>query len=117
MYVVDLTEQAKANPAPFGLVRIRHKAPDAEEATEHTYAMTSAPAASFDAGSLDLRFAYTVAAFADVLRGSEDAQKWSLDQIAATARATAGKDPDRLELVGLVEKAARLRGTPLQVAH
>ena len=113
MYVVDLTEQAKTNLAPFGLVRIRHKAPDGEDATEHTYAMTGAPAASFDAASIDLRFAYTVAAFADVLRGSEDAQKWSLDQIAATARATAGTDRDRLELVGLIEKAARLRGTPI----
>jgi Ca-activated chloride channel family protein len=113
MYVVDLTEQAKTYPAPFGLVRIRHKTPDGEDATEHTYAMTGAPAASFDAASIDLRFAYTVAAFADVLRGSEDAQKWSLDQIAATARATAGTDRDRLELVGLIEKAARLRGTPI----
>ena len=96
MYVVDLTEQAKTNPAPFGLVRIRHKAPEGEEATENTYAMTGAPAASFEAGSSDLRFAYTVAAFADVLRGAEDAQKWSLDTIAATARATAGTDKDRL---------------------
>lgn len=118
MYVVELTEQGKQTPAPLGLVRIRHKAPEGEEATESTYAMAGAPAMSFDDASLDLRFAYSVAAFADVLRGAEDAQKWSLDLIATTARATAGKDGDRLELVGLIEKAARLRGTPLaQIAR
>ncbi len=118
LYVVDLTEQAKANPGALGLVRIRHKAPDGDVATENTYAMTGAPAADFDTASVDLRFAYSVAAFADVLRGAEDAQSWSLDRIASTARATAGTDKDRLELVGLIEKAARLRGTPIaQVAR
>ncbi len=118
LYVVDLTEQAKSNPGPLGLVRIRHKAPDGDTAVENTYAMAGAPAATFDDASLDLRFAYTAAAFADVLRGSEDAQKWSLDRIANTAYATAGKDTDRLELVSLIEKAARLRGSPLsQVAR
>jgi Ca-activated chloride channel family protein len=118
MYVVDLTEQAKQSPGPLGIVRIRHKAPEGDQATESTYGMTSAPSRTFEEAPLDLRFAYSVAAFADVLRGAEDAQKWSLDRIASTARATAGKDADRLELVGLIEKAARLRGTPLaQVAR
>jgi Ca-activated chloride channel family protein len=117
MYVVELTEQAKAAPGPLGLVRIRHKAPEGETATEAAFAMGSAPAQSFDAAPADLRFAYAVAAFADVLRGAEDAQRWSLDTIAQTARATAGQDRDRLELVALIEKAARLRGTPLAVAR
>jgi len=117
MYVVDLTEQAKAHPGPLGLVRIRAKAPDGDVAAESTYAMDGAPAPSFDAASPDLRFATSVAAFADVLRGAEDAQKWSLDMIAATARTTAAGDRDRLELVGLIEKAAKLRGTPLAVAR
>ena len=117
LYVVELTEQAKTKPGPLGLVRIRHKAPDGDVATESTFAMAGAPAASFEAAPLDLRFAYSVAAFADVLRGAEDAQKWSLDLIASTARATANQDRDRLELVGLIEKAAKLRGTPLAVAR
>ncbi|MBA2543994.1 MAG: DUF3520 domain-containing protein, partial [Deltaproteobacteria bacterium] len=115
LYVVDLTDQAKANPGPLAMVRIRHKAPDGDVAAESTYAMTTSPAASFDTASPDLRFAYTVAAFADVLRGAEDAQKWSLDRIANAARDTAGGDRDRTELVTLIEKAARLRGTPLAV--
>jgi Ca-activated chloride channel family protein len=117
MYVVDLTDEATAHPGPLGLVRIRAKAPDGEVAAESTYAMAAAPAASFDEASTDLRFAYAVAAFADVLRGAEDAQKWSLDRIAQTARATAGADRDRQELVSLIETAAKLRGTPLTVAR
>ena len=117
MYVVSLTEQAKAMPGPLGLVRIRHKAPDGEVAAESTFAMAGVSAPSFEAASPDLRFASAVAAFADVLRGAEDAQKWSLDMIARTARGAAGQDRDRLELVGLIEKAARLRGTPLAVAR
>jgi Ca-activated chloride channel family protein len=117
MYVVELSEQAKAAPGPLGLVRIRHKAPDGEAAAESTFAMAGAPAPSFEEASQDLRFAYAVAAFADVLRGAEDAQRWSLDTIAQTARATAGQGQDRLELVALIEKAARLRGTPLAVAR
>jgi len=117
MYVVELTEQAKAAPGSLGLVRIRHKAPDGEVATEATFAMAGAPAPSFEAAPPDLRFASAVAAFADVLRGAEDAQKWSLDMIAQAARAAAGQERDRLELVGLIEKAARLRGTPLAVAR
>ena len=117
MFVVELTEQAKAQPGALGLVRIRHKAPDSDVATESTFAMAGAPAATFDTASTDLRFAYAVAAFADVLRGAEDAQTWSLDVIAKAARDTTNQDPDRLELVGLVEKAAKLKGKPLAVAR
>jgi Ca-activated chloride channel family protein len=117
LYVVELTDQAKATPGPLGLVRIRHKAPDGTVAVESTFEMTGAPAATFEAAPADLRFAYCVAAFADVLRGAEDAQTWSLELIASTARATANQDPDRTELVELISRAARLRGTPLALAR
>jgi Ca-activated chloride channel family protein len=69
MYVVELTEQAKAAPGPLGAVRIRHKAPDGEVATEAAFAMAGGPAPSFEAASQDLRFAYAVAADAQPLRG------------------------------------------------
>ncbi len=100
-----LTEQAKPNPATFGLVRIRHKAPDGDEATENTWRR---PRRS-------TRDRWTFASPTGWRRSPTccaDAQKWSLEQIAATAKATAGTDRDRLEL-GLIEKAARLRGTPV----
>ena len=120
MYEVELTAGARLAPAPLGLVRIRHKAPEvgaADTATEATFAMTTPPAPSFAAASADLRFAFAVAAFADVLRGAEDAQRWSLDEIAAIAREAAGDDRDRSELLTLIGAARGLRGTPATVAR
>lgn len=117
LYELQLTEQAQAAPGPLATVRIRHKHPEGETATERAYAMTGAPAASFDGAGIDLRFAFAVSAFADVLRGAEAAQRWSLDHIAAVARAAAGADHERLELVSLIEKAHALRGSPTTVAR
>ncbi len=76
-----------------------------------------ASASSFDAASADLRFAFAVAAFADVLRGSDEAKGWSLERLAQLAREAAGSDPDRAELVSLIERARSLRRTPATVAR
>lgn len=134
--VTSLYEVVLAVPnKPLGAIRIRHKLPEADasiprgaqppappakpagspppvdersESTEETFAMAAPPAASIDAAAPDLRFAFAVAAFADQMRGGEDAQHWSLDQIAALARTAAG-DKDRDELVGLIARARVLR--------
>ena len=58
------------------------------------------------AASPDLRFAFAVAAFADVLRGGAE---WSLGDIRALAQGAAGDDKDRIELVTLIDKARSLR--------
>jgi Ca-activated chloride channel family protein len=115
MYEVQLVEGAAKRP--LGLVRIRHKAPDGQVATENTFAMTGAPAASFDAASADFKFAFAVASFADMLRGAEDAQDWSLGHAIKVARDNAGADKDRLELVELMTKAQALRGPRTTVAR
>jgi Ca-activated chloride channel family protein len=99
------------------MVRIRHKAPEGTTATEAAFGMAAAPAASFDAAVPDFQFAYAVAAFADVLRGADDAKGWSLDRIAEVARAAANGNADRSEFVALVMKARALRGTPSTVAR
>jgi len=117
LYEIELTPAARLAPAAFGLVRIRHKAPDGDRAVEHTFAMAGAPAPAFEAASIDLRFAFAVAAFADVLRGADEAKGWSLDKIAAVARAAAGDAADRAELVSLIERARSLRGTTATVAR
>ena len=113
MYEVELTAAAKARPAPLGTVRIRHKQPEMESATESAFAMASPPAASLAAASNELRFAFAVAAFADVLRGGPE---WSLDEIRAHAQAAAGNDKDRAELVSLIDRARSLRGTKKEIA-
>jgi Ca-activated chloride channel family protein len=118
MYELELTEQARVAPAPLAMVRIRHKAPEGSDtATEHTFAMSAPPAPSFEAAAPDLQFAFAVSAFADLLRGQDDAKRWSLEAIEQVARATAGTDPDRGELVSLIEKARRLRGSATTVAR
>ncbi|HEY0192752.1 MAG TPA: VWA domain-containing protein [Kofleriaceae bacterium] len=118
MYELELTAAGVAHPAPLGVVRIRHKLPEGDApATERAFAMAAPPAASFDAAAPDLRFAFAVSAFADLLRGQDDAQRWSLDAIEQVARATAGDDADRRELIALIDQARRLRGTPVGIAR
>ncbi len=79
--------------------------------------MASAPVPAFEAAPTDLRFAFAVSAFADVLRGADEAKGWSLDKIAAVAREAAGDNADRAELVTLIERARSLRGTTATVAR
>ena len=71
--------------------------------------MVGGPAASFAAASPDFRFAFSVAAFADILRGGQDAEHWSLTQVRDLAAAASGTDGDRKELVGLIDKAIAIK--------
>ncbi len=110
LYEVELTAAGKQTNAPLGGVRIRHKAPSGEKAVEAAYPMVGAPAASFANSSADFRFAFATAAFADVLRGGQDAERWSLADIRDMAKAAAGDSADRRELVSLIEKTMTLTG-------
>jgi Ca-activated chloride channel homolog len=110
LYDVELTAQGKLAGAPLGTIRIRHKQPRGEKATEAAFPMIGGAAASFANAPVDLRFAFAVAAFADVMRNGQDAEHWSLAQIRDLARRAAGDDADRQELVGLIEKAIAHRG-------
>jgi Ca-activated chloride channel family protein len=110
LYEVELTAEGKQAKAPIATVRIRHKAPTSDKAIESAFPMVGGPVASFASATADFRFAFAVAAFADTLRGGEDAEHWSLVQIRDVARAAAGSSEDRNELVTLVGKAITLRG-------
>jgi len=110
LYEVELTDQGKQTSAPIASLRIRHKEPRGEHATEAAFPMVGGPAGSFASAPADLRFAFAVAAFADILRGGEDAEHWSLAQIRDLAKAAAGDREDRTELVGLIERAMTLPG-------
>jgi Ca-activated chloride channel family protein len=110
LYEVELTDAGKQQNAPIATVRIRHKAPNGEKAIETGFPMAGGPVASFANASADFRFAFATAAFADVLRGGEDAEHWSLAEIRKVAAAAAGDDADRKELVALIGKAMTLKG-------
>jgi Ca-activated chloride channel homolog len=112
MYELELVA-GSAPTAPLGLVRIRHKAPEGDRAVEETFAMADGAVPAMNAASPDLRFAFAVAAFADVLRG---ATAWSLDDIRALADGAA-TNTDRRELVGLIDRARALHGQAATVAR
>ena len=110
LYEVELTAEGKQSNAPLGGVRIRHKAPTGEKATEAAYPMIGGPMKDFAGSSADFRFAFATAAFADVLRGGQDAEHWSLADIRDMAKASAGDNAERRELVSLIEKTMTLTG-------
>jgi Ca-activated chloride channel homolog len=111
LYEVELKGGPRDKTAPIAVVRVRHKAPKATAAEESAFAFRPADmAASFAAAPADLRFAFATAAFADVLRGAEDAEHWSLAEIEKMAAAAAGDDADRKEMVALIGKARALKG-------
>jgi len=117
LYELELTEQGKRANAPLGSVRIRHKQPRGEKATEAAFAMPGRAMAAFANAPADFRFAFAIAAFADVLRHGQDAEHWSLARIRDLAKAAAGDDDDRKELVGLIEKAITLKSRTAQLTR
>src|SRR5690606_1637297 len=84
-------------------LRLRYKRPgkDGSRLIETPIAAASLRKAPSDT----LRFAATVAAYADALRGGARIGDWGWQEIRASARASAGGDPLRAEFVGLVELA------------
>jgi Ca-activated chloride channel family protein len=110
LYEVELTAKGQRAGAPFATLRTRHKQPNGEQATEAGFPMVGGPAATFSAASADFRFAFAVAAFADILRGDQDAEHWSLAKVHDLALGAAAGDADRQELVGLIDKAIAIKG-------
>ncbi len=114
LYEIELAKAdvtADVTPADLATVRVRHKAPKGVDATEAAFGFgAGAMASTFAAASDDLRFAFAVAAFADVLRGAEDAEHWDLAAIRRIAADAAGADADRAELLAMIDQAITLEG-------
>jgi Ca-activated chloride channel family protein len=107
LYELELAGDARDGVAT---VRVRHKQPRGTVASEAAYAMpATARAASFAAASSDFRFAFAVAAFADVLRGASDAKGWDLETIRQIVAPLVGTSAERAEFLQLVDKALALR--------
>ncbi len=109
LYEIELTEKGKQAKAPLGSVRIRHKTPAGSTATEAGFPMVGGSAVSFANSSADFRFAFAAAAFADVLRGGQDAEHWSLTNIRDVAKLAAGDSAERKELVTLIDQAIAIK--------
>ncbi|MCE9576682.1 MAG: VWA domain-containing protein [Deltaproteobacteria bacterium] len=113
-------DKTPANVVPL-VVRVRHKAPRGTTATEAVFKFDPANLASqFSAANDDMRFAFAVAAFGDVMRGGADARDWKLEEIRAIAHGAAGSDLDRAEFLKLVDRAIELKrgaGNLTAIAH
>jgi hypothetical protein len=94
-------------------VRIRSEAPGPEApAAEFSYALTGAQLkSSFDETSDAFRLAVAAGSFAEILRGSPHMAEISLLQVGRIAKGAAREEyPEDAELVGLIDRAAELRG-------
>jgi Ca-activated chloride channel family protein len=102
LYELDTRTSAKGTLAT---VHVRAKTPSGTVAEERAFPFaTDSVARSFAGASPDLRFATAVMGFGEILRGSNYASGWTLDQIddIATPLAT---DTDRAEFLSLVRRA------------
>ncbi len=108
-YGDDKPKAANATAAgELAHMRLRYKRPG-----EDTSRLIERPVLRSElrsAASPTLRFAATVAAYADGLRGGKHLEQWSWEDIARTARQTIGSDPwrQRAEFIELVDSARRL---------
>jgi Ca-activated chloride channel homolog len=111
LYELELAAGWAGKTEPLATVRVRHKEPRGETATEAAFPLAaSSIAPAFAQATTDMRFAFAVAAFADVMRGGEDAKKWDLKTVRSIAQAAAGTSEDRKELVSLIDRAIAIRG-------
>lgn len=116
LYDVELVSPRERAGSPL-VVRVRHKPAKnalhggSDEAIESAFAMPAgAIASSFEEAPESYRFAVAVAGFAEVLRKSPHAASVQLEDVERLAAAATGGRRERVELVGLVQKATALAG-------
>lgn len=104
-------------------VRLRHKPAKnalhggSDVASEASFAMPKeAVLRSFDDAPDNFRFAAAVSGFAEILRHSPHAAEWRFADVERIASRAATGRQDRVEMLGLVRKAAQLSGQPLTTA-
>ncbi|MBX3207757.1 MAG: von Willebrand factor type A domain-containing protein [Labilithrix sp.] len=116
LYDVELVNPKQIAASPL-VVRMRHKPAKnalhggSDEAIESAFAMpASAIHASFEEAPESYRFAVAVGGFAEVLRKSPHAASVPLENVERIAAASTQGRRERVELVGLVQKATKLAG-------
>ncbi len=114
LYEVALTDSAagaigSGAAAAVATVHLRYKQPDGDAATEITRVVTASELAkSFDVAPSDLRFDAAVTEYAEILRQSKHSQGARWGDVLGILGATAGENPDRRELMALVQGARAL---------
>jgi Ca-activated chloride channel family protein len=103
---------ADAAPASneLAFVRLRYKKPDADDSKLLEYPITKGSVATLEKLSPDFRFAASVAAFGQLLRGGKYLGNFGYDEVAQLARGAVGEDTEgyRREFLSLVKLAGTL---------
>ena len=95
-----------SEPVSFATVRVRHKLPEADKATESTFPLSvNSIRPSVGNSTGDFQFAVAVAGFAEILRRSKYADDLTYDLILEVAQPNVGKDARRKEFIALVKRA------------
>jgi Ca-activated chloride channel family protein len=91
-------------------VRLRYKQPDSDTSKLLEYPISSKAKIAFEKTSDDFRFASSVAAFGQLLRGGKYVGSYSYDDVAKLAKGALSEDHDgyRLEFVSLVKLAGSI---------
>ena len=105
LYEVEL----KRADVPFGTVRIRHKAPTGDKATESAFAMPARPAASFANAAADFRFAFAVAALPTCSATARTPSTGRSRKSATSPSSQPATTPTARRLVSLVERAMTIK--------
>jgi Ca-activated chloride channel family protein len=112
-HTVTALYELELNGAPeekLGVVRVRHKKPDAIKAVEDAFPFGAANfKKKVNDGSTDFQFAASVATFAEILRGSPHTKSVNFDWVLEIAQPAAQGREDRLGFVELVKKAKALK--------
>lgn len=107
IYELKLVDDPRGNR--LGTASLRWEDPETRDVRETRLELaTSIVEDRWSNTSDDFRLAVTVAAFAEILRGSPFADDVSLDQVAEEAEAIAGRDDEVRQLVDLIRDADRL---------
>jgi len=124
--VVPVAAQGRVDPLRYGAkavanpnageianVRLRYKLPDGEKSQLLEYPISKSTLAANGKLSPDLRFAASVAAFGQILRGGKYTAEFGYDDVASLAQGALDHDPEgyRREFVSLVKLARTLTPT------
>jgi Ca-activated chloride channel homolog len=101
----------------LAFVRLRYKKPDADTSQLLEYPIAKGSVATLERLSPDFRFAASVAAFGQLLRGGKYVGNFGYDDVAQLARGAVGEDAEgyRREFLSLVKLAGSL--TPKETAQ
>jgi len=114
-YAADVPRTPAAKSGELGLLRLRYKRPEGDDSQLLEFPIKSKAAVSPRESSADFRFAASVAAFGQMLRGGKYLGKFGYDDIAALAKDGLASDNEgyRREFVSLVKLAQALTPAPL----